>query len=350
MPSLYDYDLKMKTEDVETNIVLATAWKYPLTGLIKHEKPATNKLFRWGGRVNPATPPKSYYEGQDQTATAHEQSTPMYGLMQEMREPWGVGQQAEHEKTYTSENDPAAQKKMALARLYGQLEVVLGSFQEQRDGADNVAPLLRGAFAALSPYKAVGDVQQEQVFPTAMRCDSAHIFTGDMDDFNKAALSVILNRIYTLQNEPVNLMNLCGISLKEAMSNWLEYDAAASALINVNTRTPGQKFEVDNTVDVFNFEAGVVRNMLSNSLALDLTTGLPTAVTPWAGLLMNPDNWKIRQNMPLEHVDLPNLGGGRKGFYRFIKGLQCTMPRKNGYIMPSSFGSGSGSSDSSASA
>lgn len=335
---LYEYDLKLKMEDVEKTVILANAWAYPMTALIKHEQPTTNKLFTWPGRANPKTPPTAYYEGQTQTDKNHEQSDPMYGMCQEMREPWALGQQAEWEQTHTKENNPVVQKKLALARLYGQLEVVISSLQEQQDGASETPPKLRGAFAALSPYLAVGDVQQFQPFLTKLRCDAGHAFTGDTDDFDSDVVDAILAHMYKGSNEVADLVHLCGISLKKKMSDWLQYDQAASGAFNVSTRKKNEQFDIDNTVDVFKFEGGTVRNMLSNSLLRDLDTGEPTAATYWSGLLLNTDLWKIRQNAKLEHKDLPDLGGGRHGFYRFMKGLQCSMPRRNGYIMPATFG------------
>jgi hypothetical protein len=101
---------------------------------------------------------------------------------------------------------------------------------------------------------------------------------------------------------------------------------------------------VDNVVDVFKMDGGTVRSMVSYNLMLNTATGAASAQTPWAGLLIQPNYWKFRELFGLELKEIEDKGQGKSGFYRIMKGLQCSMPRRNGYILPTVDGSSSSSS------
>lgn len=347
MPALYEPDLVMRMEDVESMVVMANSDANPFIGLVKNGKKTTNKLFSWGADEDPDVPVTDYADGVEQTDFVSEQPDRLYGMTQEMREGFAVGRQAEAESTFTKHNDPVVQKKKALKRLYRQLEVASCSAQEQRDATSSLGSRMRGAFAALSAYGS--GTQVFLPFAESMACTAAQLYTGATGDWDDDALERMLVEIASRQKESTEFVLLCGIQLKRAMSNWVKRDASASGAYNVSIRKPNEQFIVDNVVDVFKMDGGTVRSMVSYNLMLNTATGAASAQTPWAGLLIQPNYWKFREFFGLELKEIEDKGQGKSGFYRIMKGLQCSMPRRNGYILPtvadgSSGGSSGGSS------
>lgn len=343
MAGLYDTDLgSLKEPDVEKLIVLANADNFPLTTLCGTSNKAIQNRFSWAARMLPNVAVKAYADGEDQTEFATEQPDLLTGYTQEIRAAFKLGQQAEVTKTYTDHNTETKQKMWALERLYRATERAISSQQEQAAQtstgagiAPTVGSKLRGIFTALSPYAATGDAQTVDVFPTAYRTQAgAYLTPATLDALTEDDFEGMLTTIAEYTGEEIDLVGLCGPRLKAHLSKFVKKDPQASGTYNVSIRKYGDMWDVNYVVDVFKFDAGVVRTSTSYQLCYDLETGEATDQTKCAGVFVNPALLHMRKQMPLTYKELPDLGGGKSGLYAHMLGLQVDVPCKMGAIVP----------------
>ena len=350
MSALYEPDLTMPTPDVERTIIMAQADKHPLTAMLGQPKKSVSLRFSWPAllRSNPTVSANKDGDVQDEFNTV--QPTELFGYVQEIREGWGIGMQAEAVQTYSGHNSPAFQQKKALERMYTKIERLLGSRQEQRKSvgtgtaAPTTASLARGLLTALLPSTVAG--QTVDPFDDAFRVRPDAYFGGAIGAFTGDKLAAILAAIASYQGEKAHLMMLCGATLDSTMAAWVQKDLQASGPFNVTTRKFGESFDVNLAVNVFKFQHGTVKTISSYDLAFDLTTGLSTALTANAGVLLNTTYIKLRNAMPLKHLSPDQeTGAGKRGFYTQAIGLEVQAPYTCGLVLPGVAADGSGSGD-----
>ena len=353
MSELYEPDLTLPTPDVERTIIMAQADKHPLTAMIGQPKKSVATRFSWPGllRSNPTV--AGVVDGAVQTEFNTVQPTELVGYCQEIREGWGIGMQAAAVQTYSGHNTPAFQQKKALERLFTKLERLISSRQEQQKpvgtgtGAPSAAPLTRGIITALLPATVAG--QTQDAFDAAFRVRDAAYYGGAIGSVTGVRLAGILTAIAAYQGEKADMMMLCGATLDSTMAAWVQKDLQASGPFMVSTRKFGESFDVNMAVNVFKFQHGTVKTVTSYDLAYDLTTGLPTALSANAGLILNRNYIRLRKAMDLRHLSPDkDSGAGEHGFYTQMVGLEVQAPYTCGLVLPGvaaddSSGSGSGS-------
>lgn len=350
MPGLFDYDLRLKVDDIEKTIHLALADKFPFIAAIGSAKGATNKLYQWNAIRNDAgaiTAVKDGVRVTDNDLTFAQPLT-MAGYAQEIREAWGIGRQAGANTTHTSHNTPAWQKKAALERLTRKQSKLLLSAQEQVVGTANAAYKTRGIFSVLDPVS--GSIQTglaPQKYDPSLRVRDAAYFGGVITDLTAAKFEEMLDAAAEYLGDSLNLVGFCGLSLHKRMSQWTNYDQKASGQYTVSTRKSGEKIDVDLAVDVFKFNSGTVRVVNEYNLLCDLTTGKTTAASTNAGVFIDPQDFLVRQFQPLTHTDLKDEGQGKSGFYSWDGGLEARLPSKSLVVRATATASADSGSDSS---
>src|SRR4029077_146833 len=89
-----------------------------------------------------------------------------------------------------------------------------------------------------------------------------------------------------------------------------------------------------NTVDFWQGDFGSVKLILSLWLAADATGGSAANIQNGRGYLMNWDLVELRYNRQPAYTELPNLGGGPRGYVDAICGLAVYNPLGLAKIAP----------------
>jgi hypothetical protein len=330
-------DLNMTMDDVWNVVSLAYADENPFTGLVKPRRKVRTQLHSTPIRDNGAPRVTAAQDGERQTFFSGSVAEQIYWQTQEMREAWSRGRQTVEEKTYPKDEMIVTAKREALRRLMKQVEIVSSSTQTIAVQTASVRPKTRGAFEITDAVG--GTFMSSATHPIPDKFRSKATYRGALADFTSAALQEMLMAMSIAYGGALDLVGLVGPRMKAAMSNfaaWPERDPQASGPYDVSIRK--EKRAIDNVVDVFKFDAGTVRTMLSYNLARDVSTpsgaeraseygsGAMTDATPQSGLFLDIARWRWSDTFSLEHVEGTDFGNGANGFYRVMQGLVCDNP------------------------
>ena len=194
--------------------------------------------------------------------------------------------------------------------------------------------------AGQTPYQLRGLLQwllatAQGVLPVnaSLRPAAAANFSAALSTLTPTAFRAILRAMYTQKMGPVDVTNFCGIALKSRMSMWAERDtdvASETMIRGYNLDASDRTFE--SIVDVFKFDEGMVRNVLSNYLACDPTTGLNTDESTRSGALVDLDMYELCWLQKPQDNELPDLGGGRRGMHDAVLMAKMLNPLGQGRI------------------
>ena len=156
---------------------------------------------------------------------------------------------------------------------------------------------------------------------------AACAYSSTLAALTETAFITMLEAAYKARNGKLDLDGFVGIELKGRMDNWTARDTEASA-----SAYPVRTFNQDaknmaliKTVDFYNFSAGQVRLHSSSHLRLDVA-GAATAYTHKSGLFLAMSMWRLGFMRKPGMKDLPDLGGGPRGFSDSIMVLECGNP------------------------
>jgi hypothetical protein len=112
-----------------------------------------------------------------------------------------------------------------------------------------------------------------------------------------------------------------GVADKAALHKGHVHLATAQALQSYNL-TAADKALVQ-IVNTFEFDAGVVTTIPNFNLARDIDTGAATAYSPRSGLFVDMSMWNFAALQGYENADLPDLGGGPRGYIDVVYLIRC---------------------------
>lgn len=256
----------------------------------------------------------------DGTATnpeGYEQPFPVTGITEELREPYALTRRAVAADTHTGHNNVPQQKAFALRRLNEQIEHLLGSRQEQREGVGTtVASLTRSLLTMLTP-KFATDVQTYLPFPDAVRTPFDSFCNKTLENFAIGDLTKMIASCFAATRQKVDLMGVVGGDLALKMGQWVFQDPVASGKFPVSIRKADKNSTVDMIVDVFKVNLGTITNVPSMHLCWNLATAKPDdTLTMGAGVWFKPELFGLRDFQRLSHTERPDTDGrGKGGFW-----------------------------------
>ncbi len=169
--------------------------------------------------------------------------------------------------------------------------------------------------------------------PAAYRPTSAMRYTGALASFSETSLENMLKAIRGVRKAKLELDYFVGEDLQAQIDGFLLQTAdVASHTIIRSINFDGKEREVARGVGFVKTSFGSARVHLTDYLATDATTGADTAYTPKSGLLVKLSEWEVRfaiDGRPAT-FDLPDLGGGPRGFARAELALICKNPQATG--------------------
>jgi hypothetical protein len=250
-------------------------------------------------------------DGEDQTEFNAQERIPIMARSQEFREPWKVTQKIDY-TTQIGGAEKVRQKAIAALKLREKV---------QNRALSDAAPVLGnkvipdetgGAF-----WWMMNPVSDYFTLPEEFRVPAACRFAGALSDFHEETLQSMMAGAFKDRNGgKLTLDGWVGIDLKNRFDAFSVYDTQGNGDDNLRVFTyNGASKTIIRCVDFLHMSVGMVRLHPTTYLLRDKVTGENHADAHRSGLFLDMKQWYWRFNKTWNHTDLPNGGGGPRGFW-----------------------------------
>lgn len=333
MSSFYTIDQKLRLNDYHDKVIRAFHRDLKLQAILKRGP----KPVEWLQEVEvegdtPAFEISAAEGGDfDETGLAKRTNLVVQIQVQKFRSKRGysVTREATMLPGYTEKKGEAAlarAKRKDAEEVARSIEFALGSAQEAvaRGSSDATVPKTRGIMSWLSTSTHSVHPIPSAIMPTIGISTKAALLTEA--EFKSALIAASKQA----GDGELQLTMLCGIDLKRAMSDFLGKATAVQGMDNIIMRTEPKSRKIELICDEFAYDGVSVKSLVCNTLAATLP-GDGSAISQGAasfqsGVVIRPEFWSIDTLEPLTAIDLPERGGGPRGFHEAILRLACRNP------------------------
>ena len=343
MAGLYTVQKNLTKPDYMDGIIQLTKHKTPLLTLLKRGKKPVNwaQEVELEGEITPADLAAKEGADFDESGFEAEGTLVMKHQLQMFKSKKGfkVTEESEELPSHNEKGTNAAlarQIRIDGERTLLSVEHALGSEQEavERGTGVDVIPRTRGIASWLKPLSTLssaGAAALHAVQTIPWQACPRYGFTGDVKDsskFNQDVIAeIIRNSALQAGDDDINLLFLCGLSLKALLSEW---SYKVTKVEGVETTIRNNRNLKDRSIsfmcDSFEFDGGVFRTVTDNHLFADPSTMLCGDASRLSGVAIKPENWTIDTLVPLKKHMLENKGGGPRGFHKTTLRLGCKNP------------------------
>jgi hypothetical protein len=316
---MYESDQTIKKQPVG-GIHNVKSKETPFLRLLKNGAAPKQMLDEWQNETYDDTGLGGKMDGADVTAFNKQGRVTLqnYAIWQD--EAWMVSKLANvTEIVGMGKTEKARQKMHAAIKLKLKVErTALSLMEAQAQVKPTKEYRTRGAFTWLSPT-----VQSVLPVPDGFRPGAQ--FSGALSGMTPTAFEELMYQSAIEKGGPVTLEGYVGLLLKRKMSLWAQRDTEASATaqaLQSYNLTAADKALVQ-IVNKFEFDAGVVTTIPNFNLAHDIDTGAATAYSPRSGLFVDMSMWNFAPLQGYENADLPDLGGGPRGYIDVVYLIRC---------------------------
>jgi len=240
------------------------------------------------------------------------------------REPWQVSQLQEASNPAGVSDEVANSKEKAMRVVKRSIEAAIGSDNEMQQDTGAVGYKLRGlgkwvqsTAQSTNPVNALYLTPSASIDSTATASLSESNFN---DVFQSAFQAVGGARNYTL---------FAGPSLKRAISNFQRVTGATGTTKTYMVTQAADQHKIDLNVTVYegDFHQVTIIPDLFNGLLDGAQPSSTTSQQKARGYVINPDLVALSYMIGLESRELPDMGGGRRGFVTAALTLVCKNPK-----------------------
>lgn len=327
MSGMYERDqaAALKVQELGDTIFIAESASTPFSRLLPRGDKPVAMLSSWPVANYRKEGFDGTVDGTDKTSYNKTPRSPVECYAQWFRsDGWLVGKLANltatagvpvgKEKAFQATKDAIALAKKIERAL-------LSTMDTQAEAAPTTAYRTRGALSWLS-------TTAQSVKPVPAGFLPGTQYTGALADLTSSAFELLLEQCSIEKNAPVDLLGVVGIKLKRRMSAWAQRDtetsSTASALQNFNINASEKK--LIQTVDVFEFDAGMVKTIPSWMIACDIDTGEATDYTTRSGVFVDTAMWELAFLQTPTTWENPDLGGGPRGWNDAVLIQKCLNP------------------------
>lgn len=320
-----DGDRAIPVLEHDETLFQVEAHKHPLTALIGADSEmAKNALQDWEIEKEGVIPLAGVMDGEDVSTFNSQDLGSLESYIAHLRESWKVTKVGGLVQSAAVKDQVNYQRKKAYERLLRKIERVLGSGIEMARGNKTAPYMTRGSFAWMIP--ALQTLTAKAV-PSEFQAPTAALHTGALSGLDGDAFEAMLNAAAEQKLDALSLFGQAGLTLKSQMSGWtqkVDYDANPDQqLVNYNGNIADKKFI--KMVNTFEFDAGIVEVALNQNLCYS-AAGEKTDYSSRSGIFMDLEMWKKRYMQQVKEYDLPNLGGGERGYVDVLLMLKCGCP------------------------
>lgn len=325
MAGLYEINQVGQRQDIADIVANIESENTPFVSMLKKEKKPNQKKMDYQAEAYPDAPFDGVMDGADVSAYESVSRGLLTAMQQKFRRPWQVSDFAdETEVAGLPKGEKGRQKAAAATILKFMLENRFLSAEEcSVDNGVAVPNETRGAFKWLED-----SAQAVYPVPAAFLTKAASRHTGALSTLDEAAFKLLMASAYADRKQVSSLDGFVGLNLKSLFDNWtVKAETGSATVYPVRTFNADLKDRaVINIVDFLKFSTGTVRLHLSSRLHLTSATGAASAYTPNSGLFLDMKMWSMAYMRAPGMRELPDLGGGPRGFADCIAGLKCLNP------------------------
>lgn len=330
MSGIYETNQVLKLQEVGDTIYIAQSEKVPMSRLMPRGRAPVQMLSEWPVQKYPRRAFTGTMDGTDVTTFEHTTRDKLsaYGML--LRTP---GWMATKLSTLTAtagvgKNEKAKQMRddgLLMAQMH---ERQLLSNQDTQAESGPATPYLsRGLFSWLSTT-----AQSTLPVPASYRPPAACKHSGALSTFTPEAFETMLQAAAGEKFGPVDLTGFLGIKLKTRMSKWQERVTDATGIEARSLNVSQTEKKLIAVVDMFEFDAGMVRTIPSWFMHCDPDTGEDTDYTSRSGAFLDMAMWELCFLQAATHYELPDLGGGPRGYHDETYILRCKNPLGQVYV------------------
>lgn len=324
MAGIYDVSQVGQRQDIADIVANIRADEMPFTSMVKKGGKPKQKLPTWQAEDYPAPDHAGVMDGADVDSYDSVGRGLLTGVVQKFRRPWFVSDFADETEVAGMADGEAGHQKAAAAKvLKMKMEArFLSNSECSLDNATDTANETRGAALWIS-----NSAQSLYPVPEAYRNASAAIYSSTLAALTESAFTACLAAAFKERKGVLDLDGFVGIDLKTQMDNWTARDTEATSSaypVRMFTQDAAKRAMVK-CVDVFTFSAGTVRSHVSAYLYLD-EAGAASAYTHRSGLFLYMPMWEAAFMRKPGMKELPDLGGGPRGYSDAMAVLKCLNP------------------------
>lgn len=290
-------------------------------------------LNTWMADTFPTVDDTATPDGEDVTEYDSQVPIEIQAYVQSQRASWRVTQIANANMIGGGVNrmERGRQKLKALLRLRLKLEQKFLSSREMAADNGTTGYSGRGTFKWLETA-----AQAVQPVDAALRPSAACNYTGAFASFDEDAIVAQLNAMYTDVRARQEFDLFAALELKNQIDKLTLVHPVSSSTSQPKVQYLRQDIsKYGRNVELLDISSALVRVHLAHQV--DLTSaGAVNTYSTKSGIIVNLDMWSLQDLIPLHHEDLPNLGGGPRGYYERVVLLKCGNPKGQGYIKPTS--------------
>lgn len=248
--------------------------------------------------------------------------------IQKVRKTWSVSDVLELSNVAGVDSEVGNAKAKCMAEIKRDIEALLCSDQD-RDSSGVTGTKLR----ALGDWIDTGGPSD---VPADYRTVSGAVDTTATGSLTEALFAVPFQSLYQAVGNKGTYKLLAGSNLKAAISNFQRATGSSGTTKTYQVTQGAESHRIDLTVDVYNGDFGLVTVIPTIFNGLTSGGGLSTNQSKARGYIIDPDLVSINFMKSLGGQELPNEGGGRKGYVDAILTLAVKSPKGLGKFAGSS--------------
>lgn len=325
MAGIYESGQVGQRQEISDEVFNAEADQTPFSSMVKKDPKPAQKLSTYQVEKYRRDGIDGVMDGADVSTYSHQGRVLLTAVAQKLRAPWFVSDFADvTDVAGLPQGEKGKQKAAAAIALKFAIEGRCLSEEEcSTDDGGSTPNETRGAFKWIQNG-------EQATYPvnSSYRPSANSIYSSTLAALNETVFEGLLQSAFKERRGRLSIDQFTGIELKEKMGNWTARDPEASAS-NYPVRTFNQDAksrQIIKVVDVLEFSAGTVRIHLSTFLRLAHANSADAAGTHKSAIGLDMSMWALAFNRRPRMVELPDLGGGPRGFSDCIGTLKCFNP------------------------
>jgi len=319
------YNVAGNREDLTDFLTILEPEDTPKLSSFNKTKRPSNVYQEW--QMDSLLPVKisGVVEGQDVQSFTNKASTRARtgNYVQTFRRDWMVSRLQEASDTAGVASEVANAKTKAMREIKRDIESAIGSDNDEQLDNGTVPYLSRGLGKWIN-----ATAQTTNAVPTAFLTPAAQICTTATGSMTEANFNAVFQSIFTQVGGRRNYTLYAGPNLKGSISNFQRQTSTATQYA-FHVTQDASEHQIDLTVDIYVGDFHHVRIVpdLFNGLVDNAAPTTTTAQQLARGYAIDPELVGVGYMIGLESNELPDQGGGRRGYVMAALTLMVKNPK-----------------------
>jgi hypothetical protein len=335
MAGLLEINQVGKREDFADVIAMVDNKSLPFTSMVPKGSEPANTIFDWQADSYSAAVLGGIVDGADVLSTDYVNEAAnrakLHGRVQKFRRPFLVSDMAQNVSDVAGIGKRGEMKRAishAIIELKRNMEGTFCSDQDsQADNGTTLPYLTRGMGKWLSTT-----AQTDLPVPASYLTPAGNVITKTTATTLESDFNGMCQSVYQQTGQQKDFDLICGTAVKSLFSSFAAWVPASVTTQAVRRYTSDQSDgSIINNIDFWQGDFGSVKLILSLFLALD---SAPGNIQNGRGYMMNWELVELRYGRTPMYTELPNMGGGPRGYVDAIAALAVFNPLGLGKVAP----------------